>query len=63
MKVLIALVQVSNQFQSIDQLREVGWSKAAKLVTVARKDGESFDFAIEPFRALRHHTVGKYSGF
>jgi hypothetical protein len=26
-------------------LREVGWSKAAELVKVARKDGESFDCA------------------
>jgi hypothetical protein len=27
------------------QLREVGWSKAAELVKVARRDGESFDCA------------------
>jgi hypothetical protein len=27
------------------QLREVGWSKAAELVKVARKDGEDFDCA------------------
>ena len=27
------------------QLREVGWSKAAELVKVARKDGEGFDCA------------------
>jgi hypothetical protein len=27
------------------QLREVGWSKAAELVKVARKDGENFDCA------------------